>query len=170
MLVRSAPGRAWLEVWSRDADGRGSCVLSATAGPDSRHDHGLAGGRTAAPSTCAGCAGDVVLREAAREPRNLLAHAEERGALARQGADGGLEVVIMDEGLLYRFDANTGLCATRTAADGSTVLYADWRPVDGVQTPFLEVEEGDFGRLERRVIAVAYDLPWPAGLFRPQLL
>src|SRR5262245_50783468 len=123
------------------------------------------------PSACAACAGEAVLREAALEPRNLLAHAEERGALAREGADGGLEIALSREGLHYHFDAATHLCTRRTRAeDGATVLYADWRAVDGVVTPFLEIEEGGFGRLERRVIAVAYDLPWPASLFCPQLL
>src|SRR5262245_8212062 len=103
-LVRSAPGRARLELWTGDAAGGESRVLCATAGPGgSRHDHGAENAKVG-PSVCAACAGEAVLREAALEPRNLLAHAEERGALVREAPDGGLEIVVPDEELLYRFD------------------------------------------------------------------
>lgn len=111
--------------------------------------------------------GEAVLREAAREPRSLLAHAQERGAFASAMPDGGIEVVVPDQELLYRFDPATRLCAGRTyVRGGASMLYRDWRYVDGIATPFLEIELDAFGRLERRVLAIAYDLPPDHGPFR----
>jgi len=112
--------------------------------------------------------GDPVLTEARREPRVLLAHARERGAQTRAAHDGGIEVLVTAESLLYRFDPGTLLCAGRThTTSGASSLYLDWRPVSGILTPWLEIETHSLGRLERRVLGVAYDLPWPERLFRP---
>ena len=138
--MRVAPGRARLEVVS-------------------------SGGKDGLPSSRVWI-GEPVLKGARCEPRNLLAHARERGARARAAQDGGIEVVVPAEGLLYRFDAATLLCAGRThETSGASTLYLDWRRVDGVATPFLEIELHPLGRLERRLIGVAYDLPWPGALF-----
>src|SRR5262249_52629522 len=138
-IFRAAPGRACIEITTLD----------------SSRTLGRAGGWGAA-----------VLREAAFEPRNLLAHAPERGAMARAMPDGGIEIAVPDRELLYRFDPATRLCAGRTQVRGSaSTLYRDWRYVDGIATPFLEIELDALGRLERQILAVAYDIPLPGRLF-----
>ncbi len=81
--------------------------------------------------------------------------------------DGGLEIAVPAQDLLYRFDPATLLCAGRTdVRGGASMLYDGWRYVDGIATPFVEIELGAAGRLERRVLAVAYGLAWPDRLFR----
>lgn len=181
---RAAPGCARVEVWIRSASGLEVLGALAITSPGARHDHApveaerdiegrdearaqmVSADRIARPA-CAVCMGETVLREAALEPRNLLAHAAERGAVPRASADGGIEIDLPGQGLVYRFDAGTRLCTRRIdSRRGGSTLYRDWRRVDGIATPFLEIEEEASGTFTRRVLAVAYDLPWPERLFR----
>jgi len=155
---RAAPGRLRVEV--RTAGSGGARSLLALAGPGARHDErGVAHGPEG-PAECPACAGDTLLREAAYEPRNLLAHAAERGAVPAAASDGAIEIALPAEGLVYRFDRATGLCARRIdPRRGVVTHYGGWRRVGGVATPFLEIDETPDGVFERRVLAVAYDLP-----------
>jgi len=155
---RAAPGRLRVEV--RTAGSGGARSLLALAGPGARHDErGVAHGPEG-PAECPACAGDTLLREAAYEPRNLLAHAAERGAVPAAASDGAIEIALPAEGLVYRFDRATGLCARRIdPRRGVVTHYGGWRRVGGVATPFLEIDETPDGVFERRVLADAYDLP-----------
>lgn len=155
---RAAPGR--LRVEARRVGSDGAPPLLALAGPGARHDarpgpHGPEG-----PADCPACAGAALLREAAYEPRNLLAHAAERGAVPATASDGAIEIALPAEGLVYRFDRATCLCARRIdPRRGIAIHYGGWRRVGGIATPFLEIDETPEGVFERRVLAVAYDLP-----------
>src|SRR5262245_36565520 len=165
-LLRAAPGRARLEVQTRagkerdaprppsaseppTAERAGSRYL-AIASPEVRDDHPSARGGPDTPgdtgpaaltvrgTRCPACAGAAVLREAGREPRNRLAHAREKGAEPRARPDGGIEIIVPAEGLLYRFDPATLLCMGRThVSSGASILYQHWRRVDGIATPFF---------------------------------
>lgn len=168
ITFRTAPGRVRVEVLAVDATAAsGAGALLAVAGPNARHEdrpgtHGAGG-----PADCTACAGAAVLREAAYEPRNLLAHAAQRGAMPVEAADGGIEIALAREGIVYRFDRRTRLCAQRIDGPGGrSTQFREWQRVGGVATPFLEIEEAPSGAFERRVLAVAYDLPWPDRLFR----
>ena len=109
-----------------------------------------------------------VRREAAFEPRNLLAHLHERAHIARPASSEGVEIELSDEALLYRFEGRTGLCEwRRDLRSGETIRYLDWRTVSGIACPFLEIRESPACGLlvEERVMAIAFDRPLPDSLF-----
>ena len=74
-------------------------------------------------------------------PRNLLAHARERGVVVPDDrpADGEVLLAYPDESVVYAFDASTYLCRRlEDRARDVAVAYADYRDVSGIVTPFLE--------------------------------
>ena len=139
---RAAGGRLRTEVWEV-REGRWDCAAPAGLPPTR--------GETSS-----------ALRLARLEPRNVIAHLRERPHAIRTD----LRLELLDERVVYVFDPNTALCAERfDLPSGDTTSYAEWRCVDGVATPFLEVHESSGRVIEDRILGVAYDLPLPPGLF-----
>lgn len=88
------------------------------------------------------------LRAARLEPRTLLAHVHERRALLRPSKRGDrahapeIEIELPEDHALFTFDAESGLCVGRRDFEtGLERTYLGWCPVDGISTPFLEIDQ-----------------------------
>lgn len=176
LTYRAAGGRIRIETWTLPAKAHdGEAERQPASGED------LPTSVVCIPGPGAGD-GPVALlaRNASLEPRILLAHLDERAHQIRQASGGGVEIELADERILYRFSAVTSLCELRgDARMGMFTRFLNWRTVDGIATPFLEVHEsiqgggapsapstsGVLESVEERVVRVEYDLPLPDRMF-----
>lgn len=113
---------------------------------------------------------DELVRAARVSPRNLLAHADEIGLRMRDHlAPGGLHVISHPhEFTIYFFDAVRHTCLLMIdLVRNRRVAYGDYRPVDGILTPFHERHQGEDAAncWDDRILTVAYNIEPPDDLW-----
>lgn len=133
----------------------------------------MSDGHVGRRSTSGGMSDDEreeLVRAARVSPRNLLAHADEIDLKMRDHlAPGGLHVISYPhEFTIYFFDAVRHTCLLMIdLVRNRRVAYGDYRPVDGILTPFHERHQGGDSAncWDDRLLVAAYNIEPPDDLW-----
>lgn len=150
-LWRAAGGRVFIEERTDD----GHVARKTTTGMSDEERHEL-------------------VRMARVSPRNMLAHADELDLKMRDHlAPGGLHVISYPhEFAIYFFDAVRHTCLLMIdLVRNRRTAYGDYRPIDGILTPFHERHQGEDAAScwDDRILSVSYNLDPPADLWADEV-